>query len=96
MQYGLYIKTEFYVGIQRPLPQLNKTLCVICRLYMYTYNLLTTHLLRSTSQEGKLGIIFGKTNVIILSLMVGNYSSVILALCHLNCCLLFIRSVISW
>ena len=63
---------------------------------MYTHNLLTTHLLHSTSEEGKLGIIFGKTNAIKLSLMGGNYSVIILALCHLNYCLLFIRSVISW
>ena len=75
MQYGLCIKTEFYVGIQRLIPQLNKILCVIFRRCIYTYNLLTTHLLHSTSEEGKLGIISGKTNVIILSLMLGNLFS---------------------
>jgi len=75
MQNGLCLKTEFYVGTQGLIPQLNKILCVIFQRYMYTYNLLTTHLLHSTSEDGKLGIMFGKTNVIILSLMVGNLFS---------------------
>jgi hypothetical protein len=38
------------------------------------YSLPTAHLFHSTSEEGKLGIVFGKTNAINVSLVVGNYS----------------------